>query len=41
MHGIAKISLSKKFVIIGTKTRIIKIAIPGGINPSTQLHIAC
>lgn len=36
---IAKISISKKFAIIGTKNRIIKIAIPSGSNPTTSLVI--
>jgi hypothetical protein len=33
--------MSKKFVVVGTKSRIIKIAIPGGVKPSTLLHISC
>lgn len=38
---IGKFSLSNKFVVVGTKSRILKIAIPGGVNPSTQLHLSC
>lgn len=28
-------------MIVGTKTKIIKVAIPGGSSPSTLLHVSC
>jgi hypothetical protein len=34
-------SMSKKYVIVGTKSRILKIAVPSKAKPSTVLYINC
>lgn len=35
------ICTSNKFIIVGTKSRLVKVAIPSGSNPSTHLHKSC
>jgi hypothetical protein len=43
----AKFSISGKFVIVGTKSRILKISVPTSANKSnkininTVMHVAC
>jgi hypothetical protein len=41
LPSLALFSISKKFVVVATKSRILKIAIPSGTKPTTLLHIVC
>ena len=39
--GLGRISRTGKFVIVATNTRVIKLAIPSGSNPTTTLQQTC